>query len=223
MIAQGRTLKLIRLAGIVGIITGIAMSVADISLLYSPAGGYESDAMLRTIPIWRLLLGHYLGVLMLPFYLIALWHLYEGIKTSGAWRSIPVVALFGYVAAAGGAFHGSIAGLALIVQAGLGASPETQTVLTHLLANAHLFVEPLQAVVFLAGFVASVWLGAAILSGHTAYPRWFLLANPVLVHAVLFASYLLTPNPVSTLLLPATTSLSLLILFGFSTALLWNG
>ena len=51
----------------------------------------------------------------------------------------------------------------------------------------------------------------------------FALANPVLVHAALFASYFLTPNPVSTLLLPATASLSLLILFGFSTALLWNG
>ena len=50
-----------------------------------------------------------------------------------------------------------------------------------------------------------------------------MLAHPVLVHAVLFASYFLTPNPVSTLLLPATASLSLLILFGFSTALLWNG
>jgi hypothetical protein len=46
MIAQGRTLKLLRLTGIVGIITGIAMSIADISLLYSSAGGYESDAML---------------------------------------------------------------------------------------------------------------------------------------------------------------------------------
>jgi hypothetical protein len=223
MIAQGRTLKFLRLTGIVGIITGIAMSIADISLLYSAAGGYESDAVLLTIPMWRLLLGHYLGVLMLPFYLIAFWHLYEGIRPGGAWRSIPVAALLGYGVAAGGAFHGSIAGLALIVQAGPGASPETQTVLIHLLANAHKFVEPLQVVVFLSLFAGSLWLGAAILSGHTAYPRWFLLANPVLVHAVLFASYFLTPNPVSTLLLPATASLSLLILFGFSTALLWNG
>ena len=118
MIAQGRTLKLLRLTGIVGIITGIAMSIADISLLYSSAGGYESDAVLLTIPMWRLLLGHYLGVLMLPFYLIAIWHLYEGIKPGGAWLSIPVAALLGYVAAAGGAFHGSIASLALIVQGG---------------------------------------------------------------------------------------------------------
>jgi len=118
MIAQGRTLKLLRLTGIVGIITGIAMSIADISLLYSSAGGYESDAVLLTIPMWRLLLGHYLGVLMLPFYLIAIWHLYEGIKPGGAWLSIPVAALLGYGAAAGGAFHGSIASLALIVQGG---------------------------------------------------------------------------------------------------------
>ena len=51
--------------------------------------------MLLTIPMWRLLLGHYLGVLMLPFYLSALWHLYEGIKTGGAWLSIPVAALLG--------------------------------------------------------------------------------------------------------------------------------
>jgi hypothetical protein len=221
--AQGCTLRTLRLTGIVGIITAIAMSVADVSLLYSSAGGYESDAMLLTIPMWRLLLGHYLGVLMLPFYLIACRHLYEGIKPAGAWLSIPVAGLLGYAAAVGGAFHGSIAGLALIVQAGGGASPETQTVLTRLLANAHWFTEPLQAVVFLAGFVGSMWLGAAILSGHTAYPRWFLLVNPVLVHAIIFASYLLTPNPVSTLLLPATASVSLLLLFGFSTALLWNG
>jgi hypothetical protein len=217
------TLTLLRLAGIVGIITGIATSIADISLLYSPAGGYESDAVLLTIPMWRLVLGHYLGVTMLPFYLIAVWHLYEGIKSGGAWLSIPVAALLGYAAAAGGAFHGSIAFLALIVQAGVGASPDTQTTLTHLSANAHRFVEPLQAIVFLAGFVGSMWLGAAIVSGHTAYPRWFLIANPVIVHAVLFASYVFTPNPVSTLLLPATASLSLVILFGFSTALLWNG
>jgi hypothetical protein len=86
MSAQGRTLKLLRLTGIVGIITGIAMSIADISLLYSSASGYESDAVLLTIPMWRLLLGHYLGVLMLPFYLIAVWHLYEGIKPGGARR-----------------------------------------------------------------------------------------------------------------------------------------
>ena len=223
MVAQGRTLEWLRLAGIVGIITAVALSLSDISLLYSPAGGYESDAMLLTIPKWRLLLGHYLGVLMMPFFLIAIWHLYEGIRPAGAWLSIPVAALLGYVAAAGGGFHGSIAGLALILQARVGTSPETQAVLTRLLADAHLFVEPLQAVVFLAGFTGSLWLGTAILSGRTAYPRWFMLANPVLVHAILFASYLLTPNPVSTLLLPATASLGLLILFGFSTALLWNG
>ena len=223
MAAQGRTLGLLRLAGIVGVITAIVLSLSDISLLYSPAGGYESDAMLLTIPKWRLLLGHYLGVLMMPFFLIAIWHLYEGIRPAGAWLSIPVAALLGYVASAGGAFHGSVAGLALILQARVGTSPETQAVLTRLLADAHLFVAPLQAVVFLAGFTGSLWLGTAILSGRTAYPRWFVLANPVLVHAVSFASYSLTPNPVSTLLLPATGSLSLLILFGFSTALLWNG
>jgi hypothetical protein len=34
----------------VGIVTAIALSLSDISLLYSPAGGYESDAMLLTIP-----------------------------------------------------------------------------------------------------------------------------------------------------------------------------
>src|SRR5881296_2968196 len=35
MIAKGRTLTLLRRAGIVGIVTGVALSIADISLLYS--------------------------------------------------------------------------------------------------------------------------------------------------------------------------------------------
>ena len=43
MAAQALTLELLRRAGIVGIITAIALSLSDISLLYSPAGGYESD------------------------------------------------------------------------------------------------------------------------------------------------------------------------------------
>ena len=223
MIAKGRTLTLLRRAGIVGIVTGVALSIADISLLYSPAGGYESDAMLLTIPMWRLLLGHYLGVLMLPFFLIAVWHLYEGLKPGGAWLAIPVAALLGYGLAAAGAFHGSFAVPALIAQAKSGASPETRTVLTTLLENSHQFSEPLQAVVFLAFFASSIWLGAAILSGRTAYPRWFVLINPMIIQGVLIASYVLTPNLVSTLLLPAAASLSFLILFGFSTALLCNG
>ena len=54
-----------------------------------------------TIPKWRLLLGHYLGVLMMPFFPIAIWHLYEGIRPAGTWLSIPVAALLGYVASAG--------------------------------------------------------------------------------------------------------------------------
>jgi hypothetical protein len=45
MIAQGRTLKLLRLTGIVGIITGIAMSIADIRLLRShPQPGQHAAA-----------------------------------------------------------------------------------------------------------------------------------------------------------------------------------
>jgi hypothetical protein len=43
-----------------------------------------------------------------------------------------------------------------------------------------------------------------------------------LVHAVLFASDHLTPQPCQHVAV-ARHSLSLLILFGFSTALLWNG
>src|SRR5258705_1843690 len=150
MIAKGRTLTLLRRAGIVGIVTGVALSIADIALLYSPAGGYESDAMLLTIPMWRLLLGHYLGVLMQPFYLIAVWHLYEGLKPGGAWLAIPVAALLGYGLAAGGAFHGSFAVPALIGQGQSGGSPETRTGVATPLKNSHPFIQRLQAGVFLA-------------------------------------------------------------------------
>lgn len=178
MIASGRTLTWLRRAGIVGIVTGIALSIADISLLYSLAGGYDSYAMLSTIPVWRLLLGHYLGILMIPFFLIALWHLYEGLKPGGAWLSVPVAALLGYGLATGVAFHGGLAVPALIVQAESGVSPETRPVLTTLLDDARQFIEPLQAVVFLALIAGSVWLGAAILSGRTAYPRGSCSSTP---------------------------------------------
>jgi hypothetical protein len=53
MIAQGRTLKLLRLTGIVGIITGIATSIADISLHCWVMGRRQVGPFMAALPASR--------------------------------------------------------------------------------------------------------------------------------------------------------------------------
>lgn len=218
-------LKRLRAAGIVGILTAAVMIAADVLLLYAPEGGYEVNlyAALVDVPLPRMVLGHYLGVLAMPFYLIATWHLYEGLKPGGAWVTVPVIGLSLYSLMMASLYHGSIGLPAAIYQQAAGASGEAQAALLALADTANVFYGPFGNIVYGTMFLGSAWMMVAILTGRTAYPRWFAFINPLIVEIVIMGLYFAARSPITSLLFPPGASISFLLLYAGSTVALWNG
>lgn len=218
-------LRRLRAAGIVGIITAAVMIAADVLLLYSPEGGYEVNlyAALADVPLPRMVLGHYLGVLAMPFYLIAMWHVYEGLKPGGAWVTVPVIGLSVYSLMMASLYHGSIGLPTAIYQQAAGASGETETALLALADTADVFYGPFGNIVYGTMFLGSAWMMVAILTGHTAYPRWFAFMNPLIVEMPIMGLYFTARNPITSLLFPPGASISFLLMYAGSTLALWNG
>ncbi len=198
--------------GVVAICAAAGLSLADMALLYSPDGGYgfASYGPLADVPRWRLLAGHYLGVLLLPAYLPGYWLVYSGLRDAGRWRSLPVLLLGSYTAVLGVAVHGLFALLALIVQ-----HREVDAAgAARLLELARPFADPLHGLVNTLFALTSIWFALAVLSRRTRYPRWLAAANPLLLGLLFVLPYFVAPGfPPALLTAPASFHLAHLVFF----------
>ncbi len=201
----------------------VVLAIADVALLYSPRAAYAfgNYELLADVPRWRLLVGHYLGILVLPAYIAGYWLVFCGLRGAGPWRSWPVLVLGAYGAAVAGAFHGMLALVALIVQQGAGG----ETALAgRLVEQARAFADPLHGLVIGLLALGSLWFAAAVAAGPSAYPRWLAAANPLALAALFVLPYYLAPGfAPARLVLPAAFHLAHLVFFALVTAVLGRG
>ena len=215
----------LRLAGIVALVCAGAVFAADATMLGLPVSGAEAAAAdyrtLLRLPEWRLRVGGY-GAFLIFGLLAGAWQLYEGIKPAGAWWSLPPFLLISYFFAGGAVFHYL---LAFAIAAGKtqaeaqGVGGEVTEALAQT-ARSYLLVPFYASVASLV--TGSVWFAAAVLLRPTQFPRWMALLSPALP---IGAAYLITrslPAPVGGYLFPPSIHLATPIIFGASTALLWN-
>lgn len=196
------------------------LAIADVALLYSPRAAYTfgNYEPLADIPRWRLLLGHYLGILVLPAYIAGYWLVFCGLRGAGPWRSWPVLLLGAYGTAVAGAFHGLLALVALMVHQGAAGDPTSGGALVE---QARAFTDPLHGLVIALFVLGSLWFAIAVASGASAYPRWLAAANPLALAALLVLPYYLAPGfAPARLLLPASFNLAHLVFFALVTAAL---
>ena len=93
MTDSGRNARIVLISGMVGIISVMFTIISDLILLGRPESGYSFFLLptecMTWIPGWRITLGTFLGVFMLPFQIAGLVPLYIGLKPSG--KAIPAV------------------------------------------------------------------------------------------------------------------------------------
>ena len=200
--------------GWLAIAAAALLSLADVALLYSPRGDYGSAELelLAGLPRWRLLLGHYLGLLAMPLYIPGYWLLYRGLRAAGGWWSLPVFLLGAYAAAIGCGLHAAIALSAAL--AGGEAAGATIAALSP-------FVRPLQGIVLGLVALASIWMALAIGSGRGRFPRWLAAATPFALALLFTVPYLVAPGfQPARLMLPAALNLGHLVFFALVVATL---
>lgn len=207
------------LAGVLATLGVFAVGVGEFALHFS-ASGYEGAAEFRFllhVPGWRLTFGHFLGVLCAPLYFLGYWHVYKALRPAARPARLALLGAAIYTFGIANVWLGSRAGLARLVQAQAeGVAPEQ---FAGLLDAYNLYSESLIQVVRVGVLLISGLFVALVARGRTSYPRWMAAANPILLLALVFASYFALPA-VGGYLVPTAMNVAHVLFFGLS-SLAW--
>jgi len=199
--------------GIFGLIASVLVGIGEFLLHYDPLARYAQGFMyFKGVSQERASLGHFIGVLGAPLYVVGAWHLNLMLQpASRVWARI-VFFVMAYGCIIGAVWIGSRATAALIVT---GAPPEA---LQSELALYELRYENLLTIVRAAVLMVSgifVWL---VLTGRSLYPRWTAALNPILLIMASFLVFWLAPQ-IGKYLMPIALNVAYFILFSVSTAI----
>ncbi|MCX4965666.1 hypothetical protein OHA98_12610 [Streptomyces sp. NBC_00654] len=225
----------IRLAGIAGIAASIAWLIGDILLLGEPVAspgdhlvlkGYDgtagdSLAAMLSASSAQLAWGALLGVLTGPLYLVACWHLYQGLRPAPRLLSSPPMVLLTTGFALAPFVHGSFYYWGQAARA-VDASGVRSAALDALPGDmADVLFIPYGVLLF-CWVLGSAWMAVSVFRGATAFPRWMGAVNPLVCILAGGLVAALTPGPVGTAIQGAQLSIGNLLFFSLSTAVLWN-
>jgi hypothetical protein len=211
--------------GMVGIIAVLITMISDLILLGRPDSGlsfflYPTESMVG-IPDWRITVGTFLGVIMLPFQIFGIVPACLGLKPCGKAVQITAGIAGGHGLIMGAAFHTTYAFMADGWKLYHSAGSEAFMV-TSLIRNFEYYWKLILVIMTFDLMLFSVIYVFYVLSGKSAYPRWMAVFNPAVIMAVIFPIMLLIPAPVGGFAAPVVLNLSTLVFFSVSTAVIYK-
>lgn len=192
--------------GIVVSVLAIWNGVCDYIYGYSPSLSgwqYFSPDVFKVVltangrPHGLLLLAQTAGWLY-PIYALTYYHWWVGMRKAGFWLAgAPAILLAYAVLMIGGIQHAGWAFLSVLEQARavVGSGDRAFFDLANRYVVEHFFMGDATALVAL--YAGTIWHAVGILSGKTAYPRWFVLVSPAGVLTVTMVLGALSPAPIA--------------------------
>ena len=198
------------ITGLLGLLAALVTGAGEFLLHFDPQARFTDGlAFFQGISEQRSNLGHFLGVLGAPMYVVGAFHIYLMLKSSSAFWALTLLIVMAYGCALGGVWIGSRASISAIVNA-----PQYAD-LGHLVELYILRYESLLNVTRIAILLISliyIWLVA---KGGSAYPRWMAVANPIVLLLLSFVIYLVAPG-IGKYLMPIALNVGFTIFFCLS-------
>ncbi len=198
----------LKLTGILGLIGAVMVGIGEFLLHYN-AGGYNGSnySFFASIADTRLIIGHFLAVFFVPFYIAGYWHIYLAIKKGSHALALGILILGIFAFAIGGMWissRGMLGFMAKSVAAG-----ETSATL---LDKYSLLMETLVQVLRIIVLAISVLFVTAILKGKTLYPRWMAWFSPALVLVAVFLTFFILPS-IGNYIVPTAMNITHIVVF----------
>ena len=196
--------------GVVGLLASILVGTGEFLLHYDPQARYDgSYVFFESVGVERASLGHFIGVLGAPLYLVGIWHIGKMLMPASKFWSAAAFFSMSYGFVVGSIWIGSRASAAALVGAG------QDPVLTELLGLYDFRYETLLSVIRIAALVFSVIYISLILTGRSAYPRWMAIFNPVVLILASFLVFFLFPS-IGKYLMPIALNVAFFVIFALS-------
>ena len=177
-------------AGVIGLLAAILVGAGEFLLHFDALGRFAEGGtyeFMLGISARRTTIGHFIGVLSAPFYIIGFWHIMKMLEPANPLVSRIAFAIMSYGIIVGAVWIGSRAAISSVVNSTSIVDPMFFISLYELRYENLLQVTRL-AVLFFS--VIFIWL---VLSGRSHYPRWMALFNPILLILASFAIWMIAP------------------------------
>ena len=175
------------MAGMLGLLGALLTGIGEFALHYDVLARFADYEFFQGISAERTTLGHFVGVLGAPLYLIGCWHIYLMLRPANrTWALIGFfVAAYGFVV--GVAWISSRASISALMN--MPPSPEIE----QLIGLYDLRYEALLQIIRLAVLILSVIYIWLTLSGRSHYPKWMAALNPIVLIIASFVVYVIAP------------------------------
>ncbi|MEP2651143.1 MAG: DUF6796 family protein [Paraglaciecola sp.] len=183
--------NVIVLTGVVGLMAAILVGAGEFLLHFDPLARYSEthyDFMLATSDAQQTI-GHFLGALGAPLYVVGCWHIYLMLKPANA-----TLAFIGFLLAAYGFMIGadwisSRSSIGALVHA-----KEQGLDVEHLIKLYQLRYENLLTVTRITTLAISVIFAYLAFTGRSNYQKWQALFSPIVLLLLSFIVYLVAPS-----------------------------
>ena len=195
--------------GIIGLVAAVLVGTGEFLLHFDALGRFGEGGgylFMQGISAQRTTIGHFLGVLGAPLYIIGFWHIMKMLEPANPLASRIAFAIMSYGIIVGVVWIGSRAGISTVVNS-TSVTDSVSFISLYELRYENLLQVTRLAVLFFS--VIFIWL---VLSGRSHYPRWMALFNPILLILASFAIWAVAPT-VGVYLMPIALNVAFAVLF----------
>lgn len=211
--------------GLVGVLGVLLTLVSDFILIGRPVSSYSffklGTESMAAFPQWRITIGTFLGILVIPMQLAGLLPMYYSLKFAGKVKALIVVLINAHTLILAVAFHVSYAFIAsgwkLYYEIGAG-----DAIALKLLKRFNYYWKILIIIMTIELLFSSIFYAVIILRGKTLYPKWMALFSPIFVLGYTYLIILFIPHPVGGFVAPAFLNLATLIFLILSTVTVYK-
>ncbi len=198
--------------GVIGLIAAILVGTGEFLLHFDPLARFSEtsyDFMLAASDE-RQTIGHFLGVLGGPLYVVGCWHIYLMLKPANQALAFVAFVLGAYGFMIGADWISSRASIGAIVH--LQQSGVAVESLIQLYQERY---ESLLTVIRISTFILSLIFIGLTLTGRSHYQKWHAILNPILLLVSSFIVYIVNPD-IGKYLMPIALNVAFGIFFVLS-------
>lgn len=201
------TKSTIVLTGLVGLLGAVLTGVGEFILHFDALARFGAEnEFFEGISDQRTTIGHFVGVLGAPLYLVGCWHIKLMLQPANKIWSMTAFFVAAYGFAVGAVWIGSRASISALVNAPT--SPE----IVQLMGLYDFRYETLLQIIRVTVLALSVIYISLTLTGRSHYPKWMAALNPILLILVSFIVYAVTPS-IGKYLMPIALNVAFFVLF----------
>jgi hypothetical protein len=182
--------QILIVTGLLGLAGAILVGVGEFLLHYDPLARFSEtnyEFMLAT-PDAQQTMGHFIGVLSAPFYLVGCWHIYLMLKPANQKLAFVAFLLGAYGFIMGVVWIGSRASIGALIHSDI-----TGPTIDNLVELYQLRYESLLTIIRITTLLLSTIYIGLVLTGKTYYKKWQAILNPILLLLINFVIYLISP------------------------------